>query len=252
MRFVLLGLPPTTNNLYAIVGNHQVLGEPGRVYHGAVRRVAAKVWSGPILEGPFAVLITYYLGRYDRDVDGSHKPILDALSGTVWKDDRQVVLLAARKRRLPPGVLPYLSVVVRPLKHRPIFRIPSSPRRAVFFKTTVLPPSTNNSYSIFRGFRRKTARARRVIEHYRAEFVALTGGKPPLSGALRARVRYGFTADRRDVDGSHKLLFDAGKEILWNDDRQIISFSVAKARITQNHEPLIVFSFWELPATIEP
>lgn len=246
MRFLLLGLPPSTNNLYAVVAGHQVLVEPGRAFHAAMRQVAARQWTTGPSRQPFAVQVTYHLGGYDRDVDGSHKPILDALSGLVWVDDRQVVLFVALKRRLSSRVLPYLSVIVRELPQVPPFAPGRPPRRAEAFLTEILPPSTNNSYTVFGGRRHKTAAAKQVTAIYRAGFQRLAGRRPPLKDSLCVRLRHGYRADRRDVDGSHKLLFDAARGVLWVDDRQILRFSVAKGRVPAGQVPRISGALWSL------
>lgn len=231
MRFVLLGLPPTTNNLYTIVAGRQVKSAVGRDYAEAVSEVARRAWSDEALRGPFAVLVTYHLGAYNRDVDGSHKAIVDGCSGIIWHDDKQVVLFAARKRRAPAGVLPYVSVVVRQLAAMPAWQEPTAPPAAAELRLSPLPPTTNNSYAIFRGIRRKTAAARAasaVLEEAMCDAAPVI----PWSGPLRLRLRYAMAVDRRDVDGSHKLLLDAARSRWWRDDLQLTSFSAAKSRIS--------------------
>jgi Holliday junction resolvase RusA-like endonuclease len=254
MRLVLLGLPPATNNLYAVIGNHQVLSEAGRRYHETVAAVARRYWTGPPHQGPFAVLVTYHLGGYDRDVDGSHKAILDGFSPRridasrspiIWEDDRQVVLFAARKVRT--SSLPYVSVVVRPLRAVPAFRPLARPAGALSFATSLIPPSTNNTYTPSARFRRKTVAARDATAAYAAGFARLAPGGKPFRGGVRLRIRYGFIADRRDVDGSHKLLLDAARGILWDDDRQLVSFTASKARLDPGRTPVIMGNAWDVP-----
>jgi Holliday junction resolvase RusA-like endonuclease len=250
MRLVILGLSPSTNNLYTVVRARQVVTETGRRFHAAVGAIAARAWTAAPGPGPFAVLVTYHLGAYDRDVDGSHKALLDGLSGVVWQDDRQVVLFAARKRRVGRDVLPYVSLVVRPLTGRPLFVAPTVPTRALGFATTIIPPSANNTYTTTSRFRRKTVAARSSSETFTAGFTALMAHRPPLTGPLRVRLRYGFTADRRDVDGSHKLLLDAARGRLWLDDRQIVAFTVSKARLgPPGRAPRIEGAVWALEET---
>lgn len=259
MRLVLLGLPPATNNLYTVVGNRQVLSETGRRYHRTVAAVARRYWGRPPYRGPFAVLVTYHLGGYDRDVDGSHKAILDGFSPwrpdgsrdpIIWKDDRQVVLFAARKVRTP--ALPYVSVVIRALVRDPHFAPLSRPSAALSFATSLIPPSTNNTYTPSARFRRKTVEAREATQTYAAGFARLAGGQIPFRGGVRLRIRYGFLVDRRDVDGSHKLLLDAARGILWDDDRQVLSFTASKARLEGGRRPLIEGNAWSLPSLTVP
>ena len=58
-----------------------------------------QVWDA---ESPFVgevmVVITYYFKGGALDVDNMPKPILDALNGLVYADDRQITDLVCRKR----------------------------------------------------------------------------------------------------------------------------------------------------------
>lgn len=245
MRFVLVGLPPSTNNLYAIVGGRQVKTAVGREYSAAVADVARRAWEAEPSGGAFAVLVTFHLAGRDRDVDGSHKAILDGCSEVIWSDDRQLVLFAARKRRLPHGVLPYVSVVIRPVAALPAWTDPIAAPAAAEIVASPLPPTTNNSYSIWRGIRRKTAAARAAST---ALEPAINDSAPdqPWRGPVRLRIRYALTANRRDVDGSHKLLLDAARGAWWGDDLQITSFSVAKTR--GSDERVVMHAFELSPA----
>jgi Holliday junction resolvase RusA-like endonuclease len=228
-RFRLIGLPPSTNNLYTVVAGRQVLSRAGRAYHAAVAALAADAWTEAPAVGPVAIRVTYRLGTHDRDVDGSHKALIDGMSGVCFDDDRQVVLLSLNKAEAGDG-LPSVEVTVRALGALPIDRTLRAGRDGFRLSTTLLPPSTNNSYAIAGRVRRKTREAKSVETAYRGAFRELAAGVPPIEGPVRVRVHYGFTADRRDVDGSHKLLLDAARGLLWVDDRQIRSLTLTKAR----------------------
>ncbi len=312
MRVVLLGLPPSTNNLYAVVMGRQILTETGRAYHRAVAAVMRKAWQQPPSPSPFAVMITYHV-RYDRDVDGSQKVLLDGFAPKleknkvpseeqsssrqepiVWNDDRQLVLFAARKVRVKAGVLPYVSVIIRELVSQPAFVAPHVPalrgdRRRLDFGTDLIPPSNNNAYTVSRGRHKatgvvtvgasgaiskekpmygrvKTREARLVADAFGESFgylaselrqAALTDGSSsraaeiaadtmPFPAAVRLRLRFGYTADRRDVDGSSKILLDAARGTLWGDDAQITSYSVAKARVPAGAVACIEGGVWEI------
>jgi crossover junction endodeoxyribonuclease RusA len=66
----------------------------------AVAEAAAGAWTadGP-LDGDVAVTLVLYSSGYRLDVDNMAKVILDALSGLIWKDDKQVIqaLVASRE-----------------------------------------------------------------------------------------------------------------------------------------------------------
>jgi Holliday junction resolvase RusA-like endonuclease len=71
-----------------------------RAWIQQVRQRAAAYWGSelPSTE-PVMVSITYFFDGVDFDVDNIPKPILDALKGLVYVDDRQVTDLICRKRR---------------------------------------------------------------------------------------------------------------------------------------------------------
>jgi Holliday junction resolvase RusA-like endonuclease len=241
MRLTLFAIPPATNNLYTVVRGRAVLSEAGRAAKAAWAEAFRAVRGARAPHaGPVAVLIVYRLGATDRDVDGSHKAIIDAGSGVLYEDDRQIVLFAARKERAPVGVLPSTTVVVRELAASPHFRMPVSPPHSRGFATNHIGPTTNNAYAPIRGIRRKTAEARVSSARYEAAAREAAGEMPPLTGPLRLRVRHGYQADRRDVDGSHKLVVDACRGLLFLDDRQVRSFSVAKGRVAAGDESIVV------------
>ena len=55
-------------------------------------------WKNEPLEGDLDVDIKIYHGdKRKRDIDNFHKLILDALSGVVWYDDKQIVKLTTEK-----------------------------------------------------------------------------------------------------------------------------------------------------------
>jgi Holliday junction resolvase RusA-like endonuclease len=191
--------------------------------------------------------VVYHLHRLDRDVDGSHKAVVDGFKGVLWRDDKQVVLLAARKALVPRDVFPYVSVVVRELAHIPSYRPQGAPGGAVAFETNIWPPTTNNAYALSGGRRRKTAAARSASEAYAFGVSRLVRHPPAIDGPARLRIRYGITADRRDVEGSHKLLVDAMRGVAWRDDSQVMSFSVSKARLPKGAQPVIDVVTWAIP-----
>lgn len=67
-----------------------------------VAAAAAERWSGPLFRGKVHVVVTYYHeGETARlDNDNMVKPILDALIGVVYSDDRQASHIEARSVNL--------------------------------------------------------------------------------------------------------------------------------------------------------
>ena len=85
-----------------------------------VRTAAERRWDGePPFMGEVAVTITYVSSRARVDVDNIPKPILDALKGFVYADDRQVADLMCRRKSLDPNLRILAgSVRVEPLTDR--------------------------------------------------------------------------------------------------------------------------------------
>ena len=71
----------------------------------SVRTAAESHWDGePPFMGEVAATITYVSSRARLDVDNIPKPILDALTGLVYADDRQVADLLCRRKSLEPNL----------------------------------------------------------------------------------------------------------------------------------------------------
>lgn len=59
---------------------------------------AKSQWNRPVTSKPLEVVIELYFGdRRIRDIDNYNKLILDALSGIVYKDDKQIQKLTITK-----------------------------------------------------------------------------------------------------------------------------------------------------------
>ena len=64
-----------------------------------MQSVVGQMWDAePPFVGEVMVVITYYFKGGALDVDNMPKPILDALNGLVYADDRQITDLVCRKR----------------------------------------------------------------------------------------------------------------------------------------------------------
>lgn len=95
-RFTLSAVPPGVNSMY--------YNAPGR---GRVRTKEYAAWSENArweiqaqrpkkIDGPVVVEVEVYRTRANRDVDGPLKPLLDAMTGLVYADDKQVAEVTIR------------------------------------------------------------------------------------------------------------------------------------------------------------
>jgi crossover junction endodeoxyribonuclease RusA len=66
-----------------------------------IRARSKKVWSEPPVDVELAVYVTYFHpGGWKLDLDNMVKPIVDAVTGVVWVDDKQLVDLHPARRDL--------------------------------------------------------------------------------------------------------------------------------------------------------
>ncbi len=80
-----------------------------------VAAAAAQLWTGPVFHAKLRVVVTYYHDRESAglDADNMIKPILDALIGVVYDDDRQATHITARSVRLVDGRAPNFIPLLR-------------------------------------------------------------------------------------------------------------------------------------------
>ena len=95
-------LPMSTNNLYLVAHNRLVLTGAGRVYKEQVGWLTREAMSTPgcwPIEPPFAVSVWLYLAnRRRRDVDGSHKVLVDGIFAALEVDDSLIAEMHLFKR----------------------------------------------------------------------------------------------------------------------------------------------------------
>ncbi len=74
-------------------------------------RTATRDWSEPDAAGSTVSvwMVYFYLGDTNLDVDNFIKPTLDAMCEVLYRDDRQVVQVLARKTRIDDLVVVSLS-----------------------------------------------------------------------------------------------------------------------------------------------
>lgn len=87
LEFVVLG-PPISNQQSTPQGRANLVA-----WSAMVAGEAQDQWAKPLLKGDLkAIIINFYAGnRPSVDVDNMSKPILDAMQGIVYENDRQIV-----------------------------------------------------------------------------------------------------------------------------------------------------------------
>lgn len=99
---LVLPLPPSVNSYWRSVPATRnriarvLISEQGRRFKAACRRAAAAQCAKP-LAGDVSIRCVVYFKDRRRDLDNVLKPLLDALNGVVYRDDRQVAHLEFTK-----------------------------------------------------------------------------------------------------------------------------------------------------------
>jgi crossover junction endodeoxyribonuclease RusA len=99
---LVLPLPPSVNGYWRSVPatrNHRarvLISEEGRRFKDRCRLAAIAQCRTP-LTGDLSITATVYFRDHRRDLDNVFKPLLDALQGAAYANDRQIVHLDFRK-----------------------------------------------------------------------------------------------------------------------------------------------------------
>ena len=88
-----------------------------------------------------------------------------------------------------------------------------------------LPPPDNAAYGQHGHIRYLTKKAKEWKEM--VHFLGFQLCIKPIKGKVKMRIRF-YLKRERDVQGSLKLLFDALEGIVYNNDKQVYSYSVKK------------------------
>ena len=91
-----LPTPPSVNHYYQRTRRGVALSADARVYRDAV---AALLLGAEPMAGDVSVSVVWRRRRRRGDVDNIVKPLLDALEGRLFYDDKQVVMLCVRVER---------------------------------------------------------------------------------------------------------------------------------------------------------
>lgn len=108
-----LSLPPSTNNIYGNRpgGKGRYLKDEGKSWKtdtGWIIKGLHRYW---VRTANYRIEVELHLCR-DRDIDGSLKLLLDAMTGIIYEDDRQVTELHVKKIK---DKEPYLLLTIEQL-----------------------------------------------------------------------------------------------------------------------------------------
>lgn len=88
--------PPSANRWWRNVNGRMVTSREARVYKTGVASVCLTKGLTPI-DGPVVVEIIWYRGRKSGDLDKRLGVVLDALQGSMYHNDSQIVELHAER-----------------------------------------------------------------------------------------------------------------------------------------------------------
>lgn len=109
--YLYLPEPPSANRYWRMWRGRMVVSPEARAYKLVVRAEALKARHRP-LAGPVRVRLIWRRKAKRGDLDNRLKVVLDAIKGTLYDDDKQVVEIHARRMDLPEN--PGLTVIVEP------------------------------------------------------------------------------------------------------------------------------------------
>ena len=91
--------PPSANRWWRNVNGRMVTSRAARDYKQCARALIARV---PLLTGPVRVSVVWYRSRKAGDLDKRLGVLLDALQGTCYENDGQIVELRATRSDADP------------------------------------------------------------------------------------------------------------------------------------------------------
>lgn len=113
---ITLPYPPTANLYWRVYRGRAVKSDAARRYQGETA-LMARAAGVRVLDGPVMVSVTAYRPRRQGDLDNLAKIFIDALRGTAYHDDNQVVELHMYRRddkRNPRIVVTVAAAAIKP------------------------------------------------------------------------------------------------------------------------------------------
>lgn len=95
MKILIKTAPISVNGLYQ--GRRFLTKKGKEAKDGMALEARIQNRGNKVLEGELDVSIEFYFKDRRRDIDSSLKGLLDCLTGVIWKDDRQIMSLHAKK-----------------------------------------------------------------------------------------------------------------------------------------------------------
>lgn len=110
LTFTVLGKPIPLPRSRSAAGKRPYIpiDHPARVWQVAVgwdclKEMRRCGWARPCYTGDIGMNVTFWGARANADIDNLAKAIMDALTGTAYGDDRQIVKLTIERRKVDAG-----------------------------------------------------------------------------------------------------------------------------------------------------
>lgn len=97
MKLTLKTLPPALNRTYKVSGGRFYKDSEAAATQGAIVWEAKSQYRGQPLKGQICLTVTFYYPNMRKDIDAGINSLLDAFSGVLYEDDKQVEQLHVYK-----------------------------------------------------------------------------------------------------------------------------------------------------------
>jgi Holliday junction resolvase RusA-like endonuclease len=210
--------PPSVNSVYRIQRGRIVMLQSGHLFKTRVAKLCA---GRPKIPGFVTTYLRFYWSdKRRRDLDNHFKVVIDAIKGILFGDDCMVKRIIAMKITEPTQDTGF-DVRVLPFEADKIVqRILPDPAMDKYKPLRILlkPPSFNSIYIISH---------RRLVmlrsgHLFKSDVAKLCAGLPKIHGWVTIYVRF-YWSDRRrrDLDNYFKVVVDAIKGVLFDDDYMV-------------------------------
>lgn len=113
MKLILEGNPISTGSLYRRNSFVMYMTKEGKALKENYAWQAKTQWRKGVITGPVTIEVRlFFKGIRRRDIDNFHKILLDSLTGIVWEDDSQIMVMRVEKHRDDNNPRIELTVIV--------------------------------------------------------------------------------------------------------------------------------------------